>query len=73
MYSWISWELIVEPLRSAERNFKTTAPDHSGVVVVSLTMITHLHKAIVFTVYKTHTLKILLFLLVLPAATACTY
>jgi len=33
----------------------------------------HTHNAVIFSVCKTQSLKVLLFLLVLPGVTACTY
>jgi len=41
--------------------------------MVSLAMITHLHNAIMFIKCKTQSLKVHLFLLVLPAVTACMH
>ena len=59
MYPWISWKFIAEPLGSVECTLTTTAPEHSGIVVVSLTMITPLHNAIIVSLCKTQSLNTL--------------
>jgi hypothetical protein len=62
IYPRIPWELVAETLGSAERNLATTAPEHSGIVVVSLTTVIPLHNAAAVSLCETQSPKILLLL-----------